>query len=70
MKGFKQGNEIKDFKIGGRAASYEAAKPRVMIKSFEVRQTATPHDLRKENLFEPESSHLENEYNRVIMRLK
>lgn len=47
MKGFKQGNEIKDFEIGGRAASYEAAKAGVMIKSFEVRQTATPRDLRE-----------------------
>lgn len=60
MKDFKQGNEeMKGFKIGGRATSYEAAKASIIeIKSFEVRQLATYHDLRKENLSEPESPHL------------
>lgn len=44
MKDFEQ-EDIKDLEIGGRAASYEAAKTRVIeIKSYEVRQTATYHD--------------------------
>lgn len=30
----------------------------IEIKSFELQQPAIYHDLRKENLFEPESPHL------------
>lgn len=59
MTDFKQENEIKGLETGGKANSYETAKTSIIeIKSFELQQPATYHNLRKENLFEPESPHL------------
>lgn len=53
MTDFKQGNGFKGLEIGGKANTYETAKTSIIeIKTFEVKQPATYHDLSKANPFE------------------